>query len=391
MIRAIIVDDEKHALNALKDLLAEYDDIQIVGEFTSSHQALEQSKRLAYDIAFLDIEMPELQGLELGEKLLESNPARDIVFITAFDAYAVEAFEIHALDYLLKPVSPRRMRKTIERLKIKYAEVQEVSSQSQTSVIPSSRVRCFGRFEVLCEAAEEGHIPWRTAKVRELLAYLIHHRGEAVHKTRIIEDVWPSMEPDKASVYLHTCVYQIRKTLKKYEMDRHIHIRFIKEGYQLQLQDLTTDVDEYLGVLRDHHLSLDRLLEKLGQAIQLYGSGYFDKEDYPWSLEVKGRLEEEYHRLLLRMADQQIVMGRVASAIQTLRELVHRNPWNEDIYEKLFKLYAEEGDRTSLAQLYQQMKTQYRTELGIDPRVSTEEMYRMLMDQLSASQGRTKP
>lgn len=388
MIRAIIVDDEKHALNAIKDLLVEYDDIQIVGEFTSSHQALEQSKTLLYDIAFLDIEMPELQGLELGEKLLESDPSRHLVFITAFDAYAVEAFEIHALDYLLKPVSPKRMRKTVERLKSK--ETEGKGMPSSVSAAATGQVRCFGRFEVLCDAAEDGVVPWRTAKVRELLAYLIHHRGEAVHKSRIIEDLWPSMQPDKASVYLHTCVYQIRKTLKKYEIDSHVHIRFVKEGYQLQLQELKTDVDAFLEVLEEKDSDPEHRVERLEQAVKWYGTGYFDQEDYPWSVELKGRLEEEYHRLLLRMADQHIGDGRVGVATPILRQLVQLNPWNEDIYDTLFKLYAHQGDRTSLAQLYQQMKHQYLTELGIEPRVSTMEMYHTLMDQLSSSTGRTK-
>lgn len=386
MIRAIIVDDEKHALNALKDLLADYEDIELIGEFTSSHQALEHSKSLQYDIAFLDIEMPELQGLELGQKLLEVDPSRDVVFVTAFDVYAVEAFEIHALDYLLKPVSPRRMRKTVERLKAKQVEAE---ADEATDADVSSRLRCFGRFEVLCDSAQEGHVPWRTAKVRELLAYLIHHRGEAVHKSRIIEDLWPHMQPEKATVYMHTCIYQIRKTLKKYGLDQNIYIRFMKEGYHLQLQAIGTDVDEYRLALERTEGSPEQTIETLKRAAHLYGAGYFEHEDYPWSVEVRGGLEEEYHRLLLRMAEQHLRLGQDNEAIQTLRQLVQLNPWNEDVYETLFKLYADQGDRASLAQMYQQMQELYHSELGIAPRASAVNLYHSLMDQLNTSPRRT--
>jgi two-component system LytT family response regulator len=115
MMRALIVDDEKPARQRLLRLLEVFDDISVVGEAGNGVEALEQVQRLAPDVAFLDIEMPELNGLEAAQALGPDGPA--IVFVTAYDEYAVKAFDAAAVDYLVKPVSPSRLAKAIERVK----------------------------------------------------------------------------------------------------------------------------------------------------------------------------------------------------------------------------------------------------------------------------------
>jgi two-component system, LytTR family, response regulator len=111
--RALIVDDERLARCELRSLLAEYSSIEIAGEAESVSQALELVRTTEPEVIFLDIQMPGASGFELVEQL--ATPCR-IIFVTAYDAYALRAFEVNALDYLLKPINPERLAAAIARL-----------------------------------------------------------------------------------------------------------------------------------------------------------------------------------------------------------------------------------------------------------------------------------
>ncbi len=111
--RAIIVDDERLARRELRSLLAEHPYIEIAGEAESAAQALELARAVEPDVIFLDIKMPGASGFDLVEQL--DVPCR-VIFVTAYDAYALRAFEVNALDYLLKPINPERLAAALARL-----------------------------------------------------------------------------------------------------------------------------------------------------------------------------------------------------------------------------------------------------------------------------------
>lgn len=114
--RVVIVDDEPPALSKLRFLLADEKDIEIVAEAGDGLTALKQIEQHQPDIVFLDIQMPELDGLAVAGNLVDNNTTR-IVFVTGFNQYAIEAFELNALDYLLKPYNRRRLQKTLGRIR----------------------------------------------------------------------------------------------------------------------------------------------------------------------------------------------------------------------------------------------------------------------------------
>jgi two-component system LytT family response regulator len=113
-LRVIIADDERPARSFLAAMLRAFEDVEIVGEAQTGMEALELIDREKPDLALLDLRMPELDGLGVV-RLLRKNTAPLIAFITAYDEYAVKAFEVNAVDYLLKPVDRRRLRATINR------------------------------------------------------------------------------------------------------------------------------------------------------------------------------------------------------------------------------------------------------------------------------------
>jgi len=112
--KTLIVDDERLARKEMRRLLAEFDEIFVVGEAENLSEAVEIIEKEKPQIVFLDIQLSNENGFELLEKTEQNF---NLIFVTAFDAYAIRAFEVNALDYLLKPVNPDRLAKAIERLK----------------------------------------------------------------------------------------------------------------------------------------------------------------------------------------------------------------------------------------------------------------------------------
>lgn len=112
-MKTIIVDDERLAREELKRLLEAYGEIEIIGEYKNTIEAKEAIERDAPDLVFMDIQMPGETGLELLEKI--TNPPRT-VFVTAYDEYAIKAFELNAYDYLMKPIDPDRLAEVYNRL-----------------------------------------------------------------------------------------------------------------------------------------------------------------------------------------------------------------------------------------------------------------------------------
>ena len=121
-ITTILVDDEKLAREGLKALLKDFSEIEIVGEAANADEALDLIDRLKPQLMFLDIEMPEKNGFDLLEELIET-PC--VIFTTAYNEFAIKAFEVNALDYLLKPVQAQRLREAIAKVKKQLSDLTQ--------------------------------------------------------------------------------------------------------------------------------------------------------------------------------------------------------------------------------------------------------------------------
>ncbi len=136
-MKALIIDDERLARKELTNLLQEYQEIEIVGEAVNAEDAEEKIKELKPDLLFLDIQMPGKTGFELLQTL-ESVP--EVIFTTAYDEYALKAFDFNALDYLLKPIEPDRLKESIAKL-LKRAQKEEPEEEKEDKKLgPQDRV-----------------------------------------------------------------------------------------------------------------------------------------------------------------------------------------------------------------------------------------------------------
>jgi len=134
-LRALIVDDEAPARSELRYLLAAHPEVSVVGEAAGASEALELARDLAYEVVFLDVEMPGLTGVEAAPLVRERRDPPAVVFVTAHERYAVDAFAIEAFDYLLKPVDPDRLARVVERLRERTSE--DVLSVEKIPVVAS--------------------------------------------------------------------------------------------------------------------------------------------------------------------------------------------------------------------------------------------------------------
>ncbi|MGO9228358.1 MAG: LytR/AlgR family response regulator transcription factor [Bryobacteraceae bacterium] len=155
MIRVLLVDDEQPARDHLRELLAPHADLEVIGEAEEGEQAIEMIAALKPDLVLLDIQMPGCSGLDIAASLPLPRPM--IVFCTAFDKYAVDAFEVHAVDYLLKPVNRVRLAKALDRVRQTVAPGRDdaVDNLIRTAPRPQPRflAKQAGRYRVV--AAEE--------------------------------------------------------------------------------------------------------------------------------------------------------------------------------------------------------------------------------------------
>jgi two-component system LytT family response regulator len=132
-IRAVVVDDEELARQVLREFLGAHDEIELVAECANGFEAVKAVMELKPDLLFLDIQMPKLDGFEVLE-LIDADPA--VVFVTAYDSYAIRAFEVHAVDYLLKPFGADRFEAALGRAKHHVVEKSGGSSASHASAQP---------------------------------------------------------------------------------------------------------------------------------------------------------------------------------------------------------------------------------------------------------------
>jgi two-component system LytT family response regulator len=133
MLRAIIVDDEELSVKRLKKILSESGEIEICHTFLNPLEAYEFVKANPIHIAFLDISMPEISGMRLSSLLHDLDASIDVVFVTGYDDYAVQAFDMSALDYLMKPVDAQRLSKTFDKIRKRH---QSAAVETSMNVLP---------------------------------------------------------------------------------------------------------------------------------------------------------------------------------------------------------------------------------------------------------------
>jgi len=205
--KVLIIDDEPHAREGIRIRLGEFPEVNIVGECSSGKEAVQTIIQLKPDIVFLDIQMPEMNGFEVLQNLTQD--CMPVIFVTAYDEYALKAFEHHALDYLLKPVNEERFRET---LKYALTEVThrslEVYSNKLKSVVNEY-------LKVLDKEPEVEQVDYVSSK--NVLSRLMIKTKDQISIISVDEIDWIESAGDYVYIHSDRKKYLIRETLTSLE------------------------------------------------------------------------------------------------------------------------------------------------------------------------------
>ncbi|MGM9644964.1 MAG: response regulator [Eubacteriales bacterium] len=177
----IAVDDEKLALETLVDSVSKATHEADIHGFRKPEEALEYVRQNGCEIAFLDIKMRGMTGLELARRLKDIKGDINIIFVTGYSEYSLDAFRLYASDYLLKPATPDAVSRALEHLRVPIIP-------SQTKKI---RFQCFGNFEAYVDGRP---LVFRRAKTKELLAYLVDRMGASATMGELMAVIWEDGE-----------------------------------------------------------------------------------------------------------------------------------------------------------------------------------------------------
>ncbi|MCK0470183.1 response regulator [Halalkalibacter sp. APA_J-10(15)] len=361
-----LFDDEPLALTFLERKLAKLKYINIL--FKSTKPSIEDKKKLLAeaDLVFLDIEMRKVNGLVLAEKILQVNPSINIVFVTAHDQYAIEAFELNALDYILKPVSPERLENTIQRIETLPSTLNKTKSDSTSPL----RINVLGDFKVhYSHSYSFEKITWRTSKSKELFLYLLQHEGKTVLKSQIIDVLWGQHNLKKAYSNLYMSIYNIRKTFGSFQ--NYIVVSNVHEGYLLELKNVILDKNEWKRKLEAAPSITNSTLEIYEDIMSLYSGSYLVTNDYIWLENERFELEELWlHRARL-IANCYMETNDLEKAVHWYLKILEIRPEDEQISFSLMKTYASLNYRMFVDYQYQQLsKSLSNMNLEIDPVIS---------------------
>ncbi|MCR5808721.1 MAG: response regulator [Clostridiales bacterium] len=252
-MKAICVDDERLLMEDTLEMCRGIDGISEAHGFTKAEAALAFARENRVDIALLDIDMPGMNGLELAAELKAIRPDTEIIFLTGYSEFAVDAFRLHASGYLLKPVSEEALA----------GEVAYALSGRRNRLSGHIVVRTFGNFDVFVEGRP---VAFKAAKCRELLAYLVDKRGTAVTRAELSAALWEDRLYDRSQQkQIDVYIRRLRDTLREYGIEE----IFENEKGQLRVRPERFICDVYL------------FFEGNADAVNAYNGQYM--ETYSWA------------------------------------------------------------------------------------------------------------
>lgn len=350
MLRAIIVDDEELSVKRLKRILSQSGEIEVYETFQDPTVAYEFVKTNPVDVAFLDISMPETNGMKLSSLLHELDESIDVVFVTGYDEYALQAFELSAVDYLLKPVTAQRLSKTLDKIK---------KMNRRATAEPTIEVLLFNGLKIYRRTKDREPIKLRSPKTEELFALLVS-KG-TVSRDEIIDTLWSGLEPEKAWKNLNSTLYYIRKAIGSSCITASRNEIGIKESH------IYCDLYEFDRLLKQIRQGSERHLQWFSQAETLYTGALLQGKAYDWASGKTRRLEQDFIGMLELAARFHLEQNQLHQSLYYFEELIKLDPLREDIHHEIIQLYIELGRINEAYQWYEQLEETLLQELGTTP------------------------
>ncbi|KYG90417.1 response regulator receiver protein [[Bacillus] sp. KCTC 13219] len=359
-----IIDDEQMAIDVLQIMLKNIHSlpISIKGAFTNVSDAIKLFEREPIDVVLLDMEMVDMHGLQVAKQLLAKQPSISIIFVTAHMQFAVDAFEIEATDYLLKPVHEKRLLKALTKAKEKRELQQKVKVIDEQPVF---YVQTFDSFQLLDQNNQT--IKWRTKKVKELFIYLWLNQQKPNLNVLIIEILWPNSEYDKGSANLYTTVYQLRKLFKDKGVENPIEL--VNNHYQLNLQ-VKSDYENLQSILnKENHNELE-----IQRILNIYQSDFLENEDYDWAIKIKNDMKQQVLHALECYVENTVSENTLLK-LSCLQKMLLLDEYNERFMFKILQFLVQNNRKMECMKFYHEIKAKLEVDLKVSVPEEIEKLY----------------
>lgn len=194
------IDDEKNALEYIVRKIKSAEPDAEVLSFDNAKAAIESAQKIKFDVAFMDIQMPEMDGITLAKQFKKINPKSNMIFVTGYSEYTMDAFSVDASGYLLKPATKDQVRHALDNLRYPL----EVPGG------PKVCVQCFGNFEIF---VDQKPVHFKYSKSKEVVAYLVDRKGALCSNSEVIVNLWEDDEDHSA--YYRSLMKDISDTFKE--------------------------------------------------------------------------------------------------------------------------------------------------------------------------------
>lgn len=368
-MRIMLVDDERLALVRLEKMLEEFHDCEVIGSFSKVELALQHIGEFQPDAVFLDIQMPGMDGLKATERIRTIAPDTKIVYVTAYDEYAVEAFELEAFDYLMKPLRRQRLSRTIQRLRERVALSSESPKEEEVLY------HCLGTMQIRNPDGQLEVLKWRTTKAKELFAYLLYHRGKVISKNVLLELLWPELDERKGLGNLQTSINRIRTVWNDTVGEGFISIRYAQYGYILETNRLRIDAEEWEQELRRFNPASIEHAPEHQRLFDMYRGNFYEEDHYAWAEGERQRLKALWLHHAQQLGQFYCSHDMNIEALGVYHQIVKQDPLHEDSYLELMKIYARINDADSVDKQYQLMIRILKQEAEVDPSPDLLEWY----------------
>ncbi len=356
MLSCILIDDEPLALEELSYLLRECQ-CEVVGTFTDGVHALTSVEKLRPDVVFLDINMPGVNGIDLGVNLRSRRDDLNIVYVTAHTRYAVESFIAYPTDYILKPVDGDRLAKTIRKI-----ENSRPGREAERGM-PEPPIRCFGTFAI--QGGDGSALRFPTRKTRDLLACLICFHDRHMTRAELLDAVFPGPDPKRALNNLYVTFHRLRGLLAQAGIPKEALV--IRDDYSLQIADGTCDYVDVYRFLRANPAISPSNAETARRMVERIRGGLLTDIDSDWAVETRQWFTVRCEELMLKTAAHETAHGSPMLATQILTRLIEQNRFSEPAYQALMDLHILLKDDSGFRLVYQAYCRMLNEELDLQP------------------------
>lgn len=357
-MRVILIDDEKFAIDEIKYFLKDYQ-VEIINSYQKQNEALDNLEKDKPEVAFLDINMPGGNGIELAYKIQNIIPDIKIVFVTGYSSYALEAYKVHPADYLVKPIDKNAFRNTMDYL---FKLTMKTETNSIESEGDSIKINVFGKFIMTNTKGEQAKFP--TKKAKELFAYLLCNIDKPIYRDEIIQQLFDNSEPEKAQNNFYVTLYRLRSTLESFQVKRDQLV--ITENSVYIKNGICGFVDFTRFVSKNQPIDETNLIEA-EKYINEYNGEFLSDVDSPWIYESREWYDLKMKNLILDTAEYYKNRMDYKKSDYIIQKALNVDPLFVEGFEFSLELYISSGDDESYTRKFKKYERLMVEEMEIDP------------------------